>query len=63
MTGEIRNPAKLPTDLYPAEKEFVRCLAAGIPCMIGNGELPEKAIESGKGANVVRGEVIRFFRL
>ena len=61
MTGEIRNPAKLPADLYPAEKKFARCLATGIPCRVGNGELPEKAIESGEGANVVRGEVIRFF--
>ena len=61
MTGKIRNPVKLPTDLNPAEEYFVRCLAAGEPCEIGNGELPEKAIESGKGVNVVRSEVIRFF--
>ena len=61
MTGEIRNPAKLPTDLNPAEKEFARCLAAGIPCVIGNGELPEKEIEFGESANVVRSKVIRFF--
>ena len=61
MTGEIRNPAKLPTDLNPAEKEFARCLAEGEPCEIGNGELPQNGIESGEGANVVRGEVIRFF--
>ena len=60
---EIRNPVKLPTGLYPAEKEFARCLAAGERCMVGNGELPkpEERIESGDGANVVRGEVIRFF--
>ena len=58
---EIRNPAKLPPDLYPAEKEFVRCLAEGQPCILENGELPKKGIESGDGANVVRGEVIRFF--
>ena len=61
MTGEIRNPAKLPPDLYPAEKECVRCLAEGQPCIVGNGELPKEGIESGDGANVVRGEVIRFF--
>ena len=61
MTGEIRNPDKLPADLYPAEREFVRCLAEGKPCRVGNGELPEKEIESGDGANVVRGQVIRFF--
>ena len=29
MTEEIRNPAKLPTNLNPAEKEFARCLAEG----------------------------------
>ena len=61
MTGEIRNPAHLPRNLNPAEKEFVRCLAEGTPCMVGNGELPKKGIESSDGANVVRGEVIRFF--
>ena len=61
MTGEIRNPAKLPTDLNPAEREFVRCLADGEYCIVGNGQLPEKEIKSGEGANVVRGEVIRFF--
>ena len=61
MTGEIRNPAKLPTDLNLAEKKFARCLAEGKPCVVGNGELPKKEIESGEGANVVRGEVIRFF--
>ena len=61
MTVEIRNPAKLPTDLYPAEKYFARCLAEGRPCKIRDGELPKKAIESGEGANMVRGEVIRFF--
>ena len=61
MTREIRNPAKLPADLNPAEKRFARCLAAGESCIIGDGELPKEGIESGEGANVVRGEVIRFF--
>ena len=63
MTGEIRNPAKLPADLYPAEKKFARCLAEGQSCIVGNGKLPgpEERIESGGNANVVRGEVIRFF--
>ena len=60
---EIRNPAKLPTDLNPAEKHFARCLAAGEFCKIGNGKLPEpeERIESGDNANMVRSEVIRFF--
>ena len=61
MTGEIRNPAKLPTDLNPVEKEFARCLATGEFGIIGDGELPKKGIESGEDANVVRSEVIRFF--
>ena len=47
--------------LFPAEKEFVRCLAAGKSCEVGNGKLPQNGIKSGEGANVVRGEVIRFF--
>ena len=61
MTGGIRNPAKLPSPLLPAEEKFARCLAEGKSCAVGNGELPEKEVRSGKGANVVRGEVIRFF--
>ena len=63
MTGGIRNPAKLPADLNPAEEYFARCLVEGQPCVIGNGKLPgpEGRIESGEGVNVVRGEIIRFF--
>ena len=61
MTGEIRNPVKLPTDLNLVEKKIAHCFAEGKYCMVGNGELPEKEIQSGEGANVVRGEVIRFF--
>ena len=63
MTAEIRNPAKLPTDLNPAEKKFARCLAEEELCIVGNGELPgpKERIESGEGVNVVRSEVIRFF--
>ena len=61
MTQPVLNPVKLPADLFPAEVEFARCLARGIPCTVGNGELPEEAIQSGKNANVVRGEVVRFF--
>ena len=61
MAQPILNPVELPADLFPAEVEFARCLARGIPCTVGNGELPEEAIQSGKNANVVRGEVVRFF--
>ena len=57
MTDGIRNPAKIPTDLNPAEQKFARCLAEGRPCRIGNGELPEKV----EVTNLVRGEIIRFF--
>ena len=63
MTGEIRNPAQLPRDLNQAEEKFVHCLAAGRPCIIGDGKLPIKGIKSGEGANVVRSEVIRFVAL
>ena len=62
---EIRNPAQLPTDLNPAEKKFARCLAEGKPCVVGNGDFftprPERGIQSGDNANMVRSEVIRFF--
>ena len=60
---EIRNPVNFLSllPLLPAEKDFVRCLAEGQPCIIGNGKFPKKGIEFGKGANVIRGEVIRFF--
>ena len=63
MTGEMHNPVKFLSllPLLPAEKKFARCLAEGKSCIIGDGELPEKDIESGEGANVVRSEVIRFF--
>ena len=61
MTGEIRNPVKLPMDLNPAEEYFARCLAEGKRCIIGDDKLPEEEVESGKSANVVRSEVIRFF--
>ena len=66
---ETRNPVNFLSllPLLPAEKEFARCLAKGRPCKIGSGYLslsasiPNEQIESGEGANVVRGEVIRFF--
>ena len=61
MTHPILNPFELPADLFPAEAEFARCLSMGIPCRVGNGELPKEEIESGDNANVVRVEVIRFF--
>ena len=65
MTRGIRNPAKLPTDLNPAEEKFVDSLAEGKPCIIGNEGFstsrPEEGIKFGDNANVVRGEVIRFF--
>ena len=63
MTQPILNPVDLQSllPLLPAEDKFARCLARGIHCKLGNGELPEKEIKSGKNANVVRGEIIRFF--
>ena len=47
---EIRNPAKLPTNLNSAEKKFTRCLATGESCEF------QKGVD-----NVVRSEIIRFF--
>ena len=61
MIQPILNPVELPADLFPAEMKFARCLARGIPCTVGNGKLPKEAVKSGDNANVVRGEVIRFF--
>ena len=67
MTAEIRNPVNFLSllPLLPAEKQFARCLAEGQPYMVGNGDLiisrPEEGIESGKDANMIRSEVIRFF--
>ena len=63
MTQPILNPVdlRLLLPLLPAEREFARCLAEGTLCTVGNGELPEEEIESGDNANVVRGEVVRFF--
>ena len=60
MTQVSSNPVKS-LSLLPAEKEFARCLAEGKYCMVGNGKLPETPIKSGDNANVVRGEVVRFF--
>ena len=61
MTQDIRNPAKLPPVLFPAEARFIRCMGEGAPCKVGDGKLPEERIESGDNANVIRGEVVRFF--
>ena len=63
MTQVFSNPVKFLSllPLLPAEAKFARCLAEGIPCEVGNGELPKEGIESGENANVVRGEVVRFF--
>ena len=63
MAQPVLNPVdlRLLSPLLPAEREFARCLAEGKPCIVGNGELPKEEIESGDNANVVRGEVVRFF--
>ena len=63
MTQGVLNPVKLKSllPLLPAEDKFARCLGEGKPCVVGDGKLPEKPIESGDTANVIRGEVIRFF--
>ena len=64
MTQPILNPVRfLPCPLLPAEARFARCLREGESCKVGDGKLPdpEKPVESGDTANVVRGEIIRFF--
>ena len=67
MAQPVLNPVdlRLLSPLLPAEREFARCLAEGKPCIVGDGKLPATPIESGNesegNANVVRGEVVRFF--
>lgn len=61
MTQDIRNPVELPRPLHSAEEEFARCLREGRHCVIGDGNRPESPKESGDDANIIRGEVIRFF--
>ena len=63
VTQPILNPVDLQQllPLLPSEDEFARCLAEGKECKLGNGELPKEEIKSGDNANVIRGEVIRFF--
>ena len=60
MTGEILNPAQLPTDLNPAEKEFKRCLELGKICNLG-GENPPRPLRQSPDVNVIRAEKIREF--
>ena len=56
----LLKPADLPGQQNKAEKEFVRCMAEGKPCIIGDNRPPE-AINDGENANVIRAELIRFF--
>ena len=60
MTQPILNPVDLPP-LLPAEKKFAHCLGKGVHCRVGTWALPERAVEYGEGANLIRPEVIRFF--
>ena len=59
----IRNPVNFLSllPLLPAESKFVSHLKDGISCEVGNKQLPQKPIQYGDAANVVRSEVIRFF--
>ena len=59
VTSPMLNPERFPSDPYPAEIEFARCLREGRRCKIGTGELPDPT--SGDESKIVRGEVIRFF--
>lgn len=63
MTQDIRNPHKLPDKLYPAEQEFVECMAKCAPLQMGGGKCPDAVITDKQGipVNVIRAEVICFF--
>ena len=54
-------PSVLPQPPYPAELLFAQRMISGEECVIGDGNRPEKGIEQGKSANIIRAEVIRFF--
>ena len=58
---DFNNPCRLPGFSYPAEREFVERVVNGEDCVIGDGRRPQKRIEQGDGANVIRAEVICFF--
>lgn len=65
FTRPILNPSRLPAELWPAERKFIKCLGEGKPCEVGNKQVPcEQIIESSdpdKQSNAIRCEVIRFF--
>ncbi len=54
------NPVALPEPLNEAERKFVQCMAAGIPCLFSE-KRPTEKIDKGENANVIRADVIRFF--
>ena len=58
------NPVTLPPgeSWTPAENKFVKCMNADEPCIIGESR-PTAAIREGENANVIRGEMIRYFVL
>ena len=51
------NPIRLPDDLNEAERHFVQCMAAGMPCIFGE----TRPKPDNKSAPVIRAEVIGFF--
>ena len=61
MTQTILNPAKLPSDLNPAEKKFAACLANGEPCSFLKDPNAPVVPKAGAPDNTIRSEVIRFF--
>ena len=62
MTQGILNPVNLQPllPLLPAEQEFARCLAGGLPCLFLKDVAPAVP-EAGTPDNTVRAEVIDFF--
>ena len=64
MTQPILNPVDFQSlePLLPAEVKFARCLTEGNTCKVeGIVGTPKMMITVGNAANVIRGEVIRFF--
>ena len=54
------NPVGFLPPQNEAERKFVKCMAEGKPCIIGES-IPAKSINEDKHANVIRAELISFF--
>ena len=61
MTQSTSNPFTLPQDLNDAERKLAYHLGDGTFCRLEEDGIPEKPIEFGEDANVIRGPVLGFF--